>query len=225
VTATADADARRSAARAAAWREDLDVARDEFLRRDRSYSPAARADASHRLQRLRERTGRLDDVQIAAELARIAALAGNAHTRLYVLRNRGHWRRYPLRLWRFADGWRVVAAQGEASTLLGGRLTHVAGRPVDTVFASLRPLFAGNDSWAQYMGSYTLTSPDPRRWPRRRRRACPVPRRAGGRRPFVRPVAEPVRAARERGGELVVSLARARRRPGVAARPRRGATA
>jgi len=160
VTATADADARRSAARAAAWREDLDVARDEFLRRDRSYSPAARADASHRLQRLRERTGRLDDVQIAAELARIAALAGNAHTRLYVLRNRGHWRRYPLRLWRFADGWRVVAAQGEASTLLGGRLTHVAGRPVDTVFASLRPLFAGNDSWAQYMGSYTLTSPD-----------------------------------------------------------------
>ena len=49
VTATADADARRSAARAAAWREDLDVARDEFLRRDRSYSPAARADASHRL--------------------------------------------------------------------------------------------------------------------------------------------------------------------------------
>src|SRR6476659_510503 len=69
--------------RAAAWREDLDVARDEFLLRDRSYSPRARADAAERLQRLREHAGRLDDVEIAAELARIAALAGNAHTRLY----------------------------------------------------------------------------------------------------------------------------------------------
>ncbi|HSC63225.1 MAG TPA: hypothetical protein VLD35_06305 [Caldimonas sp.] len=149
-----------SAARMAAWGEDLDVARDEFLPRDRSYSSRARADAAQRLQRLRERIGRLDDVEIAGELARIAALAGNAHTRLYLLRNRGHWRRYPLRIWRFADGWRVVAAQREAEALLGARLTHVAGRPIETVFARLRPLFAGSRGWARYMGSYTLTSPD-----------------------------------------------------------------
>jgi hypothetical protein len=115
----------------------------EFCVADRSYSPARACDASHRLQRLRERTGRLDDVQIAAELARIAALAGNAHTRLYVLRNRGHWRRYPLRLWRFADGWRVVAAQGEASTLLGGRLTARRRPPGRHGLRRLRPLFAG----------------------------------------------------------------------------------
>ena len=77
-----------------------------------------------------------------------------------MLRNRGYWRRYPLRIWRFADGWRVVAARGDAVALVGARLTHVAGRPVDAVFAALRPLFAGNDSWADYMGSYTLTSAD-----------------------------------------------------------------
>ena len=142
------------------WSEDLAVVRDVFLPRDRSYQAPARRAALGRLEQLRGRLGELDDVEIAAELARIAALSANAHTRVYLLRNRGHWRRYPLRLWRFDDGWRVVAAQGAAETLLGGRVTHVAGRPVEEVFAALRPLFAGNESWARYMGSYTLTSAD-----------------------------------------------------------------
>jgi hypothetical protein len=39
-------------------------------------------------------------------------------------------------------------------------VTHVAGHPVEEALARLRPLFAGNDSWAQYMGSYTLSSAD-----------------------------------------------------------------
>ena len=142
------------------WREDLAIVRDVFLARDRSYPAPARQAATSRLEQLGGRLAELDDVEIAAELARIAALSANAHTRVYLLRNRGHWRRYPLRLWRFDDGWRVVAAQGAAEELLGGRVTHVAGRPVEEVFAALRPLFAGNESWARYMGSYTLTSAD-----------------------------------------------------------------
>ena len=148
------------AVRVADWNADLDLVRDRFLRLDRSYADADRSEAEARLSRLRDHLAETDDVQVAAELARIAALARNAHTRLYVLRNRGYWRRYPLRIWRFADGWRVVAARGDAVALVGARLTHVAGRPVDAVFAALRPLFAGNDSWADYMGSYTLTSTD-----------------------------------------------------------------
>ncbi len=154
------ADAPARADRQTQWREDLDVVRDRFLVLDRSYRAPARVAAGQRLERLREGIDQLDDVEIAAELARIAALSQNAHTRAYLLRNRGVWRRHPLRLWRFADGWRVVAARGEAEVLLGGRLTHVAGRPVDEVFTALRPLYAGNDSWADYMGSYTLTSAD-----------------------------------------------------------------
>jgi len=149
-----------AATRAAGWSSDLDLVRDRFLRLDRSYAAADRSEAEARLLRLRAHLAESDDVQITAELARIAALARNAHTRVYLLRNRGHWRRYPLRIWRFADGWRVVAAQGAAVALVGARLTHVAGRPIDEVFALLRPLFAGNDSWADYMGSYTLSSAD-----------------------------------------------------------------
>src|SRR5512144_1360551 len=72
--AAAPVAASASATRAAAWREDLDVVRDQFLARDRSYPSDRHADAAQRLRRLRERAGRLDDVEIAAELARIAAL-------------------------------------------------------------------------------------------------------------------------------------------------------
>lgn len=98
--------------RLARWNADLDAVRDRFLVADRSYPPLERQAAARRVEALRARLAQTDDVRVVAELARIAALSGNAHTRAYVLRNRGVWRRYPVRIWRFADGWRVVAAQG-----------------------------------------------------------------------------------------------------------------
>lgn len=146
--------------RAARWDEDLRTARDVFLAKDRSYSPAARARAVAELERARAKLDSLSDQEITAALARAAALSDNAHTRAYLLRNRGYWRRYPVRIWRFADGWRVVAARDGAEGLVGGRLTHVAGVPVDRAARSVRPLFAGIEGWADYMATYSLTSPD-----------------------------------------------------------------
>ena len=56
--------------------------------------------------------------------------------------------RYPVRLKRFDDGLYVVAAKGEATALLGGRLTRIGGRDVDPLlrdFADVMP--AGNRAW------------------------------------------------------------------------------
>ncbi|HEY7641591.1 MAG TPA: hypothetical protein VH814_17815 [Steroidobacteraceae bacterium] len=146
--------------RAAAWRDDLLVARAVFLQKDRSYSPEARQAAFDEIERTRNRLDDLTDQQIVASLARAAALSDNAHTRAYLLRNRSYWRRYPIRIWRFSDGWHVVAARAQGTPLVGGRITHIQHVPVEQVFARVRPLYAGNDGWANYMGSYTLTSPD-----------------------------------------------------------------
>ena len=142
------------------WRADLDVARGEWLAKDRSYSPKARTAAETRFQVLRGRVEAMADHEIVAEIARIAALSENAHTRAYVLRNRGYWRRYPIRMWKFADGWRVVAAQGAGGGLLGRKIVSIGGKPVADAQAAVRPLFAGNDRWADYMASYSLTSPE-----------------------------------------------------------------
>jgi hypothetical protein len=142
------------------WHADLDVARGAWLARDRSYSPAARAAAEQRLADLQRRVDALRDEEIVAELARIAALSGNAHTRAYILRNRGYWRRYPVRIWKFEDGWRVVAAQGEGLRLVGRRIVAIDGVPIADAQAAVRPLFAGNARWADYMATYSLTSPE-----------------------------------------------------------------
>jgi hypothetical protein len=146
--------------RAAAWREDINVARTEFLGKDRSFSAADRHLAEIALGRLYDGADRLSDAQIEAGLARAAALSGNAHTRAYLLRNRGVWRRFPIRIWKFADSWRVVAARPEHASLLGAKLVAIAGVPVEKAARRVRPLFAGNDNWARYMATYSLTSPD-----------------------------------------------------------------
>lgn len=152
--------AQSSPQRVEAWREDIAVARQQFLAKDLSFSSAARTEADRRLALLERAVPKLSDVQIQARLAEAAALAGNAHTRVYLLRNRGVWRRYPLRIWRFADGWRVVAVRPGLQAILGAQLTAIGGRPVVDAERAVRPLFAGNDRWAGYMASYSLTSPD-----------------------------------------------------------------
>ncbi len=72
----------------------------------------------------------------------------------------GVWRRYPIRIWKFQNEWRVIAAQPEYANLLGARVLRIAGTNVGTAERRLRPLYAGNDQWARYMAGYTLTSPD-----------------------------------------------------------------
>jgi hypothetical protein len=150
----------QSANRASGWRGDIAVIREQFLQRDRSYAADERAAALAVLDRLEANVATLSDQAIVAGFAQVAAASRNAHTRAYLLRNRGWWRRYPIRIWPFADGWRVVATQPGYEALLGVRLTRIGGRAIEDAASAVRPLFAGNDAWARYMATYSLTSPD-----------------------------------------------------------------
>jgi hypothetical protein len=160
VAGAAFAQAPASSRSVEAWREDIAVTRDQFLAKDKSFSPEAKAEAQRRLDRLSAEAGALAEPQIVAELARVAALADNAHTRAYLLRNRGWWRRYPVRIWRFSDGWRVIAVRPGEEALLSARITRIGGKPVEQAHESTRTLFAGVPAWADYMSAYSLTSPD-----------------------------------------------------------------
>lgn len=141
------------------WREDLAVAR-TFTDRDRSFTASARAEFRASLTRLDASLDRMSDNEIVVSLARAAALSGNAHTRLYLLRNRSALRRYPLRVWWFREGLYVVRARPEHAALLGMRIVRIAGRDPRELRAVVGPLFAGNASWIDYMSTYSLTSPD-----------------------------------------------------------------
>ncbi|MFO0585841.1 MAG: hypothetical protein U0229_26460 [Anaeromyxobacter sp.] len=146
--------------RVRAWEEDLDALEQRFLRYDRSFSAEARAAFRAASREVRRGLPRLDDAQVVAAIASAVALAGNAHTRLYLVRNRTEVRRLPVRLWSFRDGWYVVAARPALARLAGARVLAIGGKPVAEVERAVARLYAGNEGWRRYLAAYTMTSPE-----------------------------------------------------------------
>jgi len=151
---------RKPANRTEAWQQDIDVVSSRFLRYDRSFTGLQRAAARIRLANIRKRIDQLSDQALIVELARAVAISGNAHTRLYLMRNRTEVRRVPLRLWWFGNELRIVRAANEYSYLSGCRVTRIGRLSALDALAKVRGIKAGNESWQRYMSAYFLTSPD-----------------------------------------------------------------
>lgn len=142
------------------WRADLQFAADSFLARDRSFSDAARIRFRAAIAALQDSGGSISNERMIAGLASAVALAENAHTRLYLARNRSEVRRLPVRVWWFSDGLFVVRTKEEYAGLIGARVTRVCGRPVAEAKRAVDRLYAGNAAWLRYIAGYTLTSPE-----------------------------------------------------------------
>lgn len=146
--------------RSDAWRQDLDALSERFLAFDRSFSPAERALFRERIRGLAERLPEIGDAEMIMEMASAVALSGNAHTRLYLLRNRTELRRLPIRVWWFDDGLYVVRTTTPHRDLLGCRVSSIEGVPVRRARQIVSRAFAGNPSWTDYKSVYYLTSPE-----------------------------------------------------------------
>jgi hypothetical protein len=142
------------------WSRDLDAIRDRVLAFDRSFDAAGKAAAKRAIEQLRRELPRLSDDAIVVRIARIAALANNAHTRLYILRNRTELRRMPIRAWWFGKELRVVRTAPEYARYLGCRIDRVGGQTARAAKAKVDGLFAGSPTWRTYMSAYSLTSSD-----------------------------------------------------------------
>jgi hypothetical protein len=126
--------------------EDLDVLAREM--------PAAHANLFHTLGRqqfddaiadIRRRLPRLARHQVIVELIRLAAAIGDGHTSVSPWRDPVGFHTLPVSLYRFADGYYVRAATREQATLLGTRVTHVGGVPIDSAEELIAPLI-GRDN-------------------------------------------------------------------------------
>jgi hypothetical protein len=146
--------------RVVGWSRDLDAVRDEVLTFDRSFDAAEKGRARHAIEQLRADLPRLSDDAVLVGLARIAAIANNAHTRLYFLRNRTEVRRMPLRVWWFGKELRVVRAAPSYAHYLGCRIDRIGGLSSAAAKAKVDGLFAGSPTWRTYMSGYSLTSGD-----------------------------------------------------------------
>ena len=151
---------RPPANRIEAWEQDFDYVQSRFLAYDRSYKPEARAQAEQALAELGDDVSHLTDSEVIVRLSRLAALANNAHTRLYLLRNRTVLRRYPVRFWWFSDGLFVVAAVRQYKEALGCRIVEIEGWDPSAARDSVSRLFSGNESWRDYKTVYLLSSPE-----------------------------------------------------------------
>ncbi len=143
-----------------AWQQDLDAVLTRFLVYDRSFSAAARTAFRNRIANLRQSLGSKSEQEIIVELARAVALSGNAHTRLYLMRNRTEARRLPIRVWWLRDHLHIVRATEEQTNLLGCRILKIGAMDVAAATARVHDIKAGNTSWQRYMSAYFLTSPD-----------------------------------------------------------------
>ena len=150
----------KPANRIEAWQQDIDVVISRFLRYDRSFSEPKRQAARAALMQLKQNIARMNDNAVMVALARAVAISGNAHTRLYLMRNRTEVRRVPLRVWWFGKELRIVRASNERGDLVGCRITKIGESNSFTAFQKVRGIKAGNESWQRYMSAYFLTSPD-----------------------------------------------------------------
>ncbi len=146
--------------RTAAWHQDIDTLDTRFLRFDRSFGAEARAEFRQRLAALRDRVADMSDGEIMIALSQAVALADNAHTRLYMLRNRTVFRRLPIRFWWFGDSLRVVSANADHQHLLGCQVDTISGTLALEAREIAATAVSGNASWANYKSTYLLSSPE-----------------------------------------------------------------
>ena len=94
--------------------------------------------------RLKERLPSLGADATLVELMRLVALLGprDGHSGIFPLdvSHRGTLHLYPVRLYAFEDGVRVVAEVGGSRGLVGARVRSIAGHPVERVAAAVGPL-------------------------------------------------------------------------------------
>ena len=145
-----------------AWRQDLDFAVTHLAEYDRSFSAESRIEFLHAIAALNFNLPHLDDDQILARLSSAVALSGNAHTRVRLSPTRygDFTTEFPIRIWWFEDGPRVIRAAPALRRAVGCRVVAIEGHPVSEARSQVVRLFAGNDAWAGYLAPIYFTSPD-----------------------------------------------------------------
>ena len=126
------------------WREDLAfLAREMPARHANLFHAMPRAHFDSVLTALSERLPSMTRAGVIVELMRLAARIGDGHS------NVSPWRdtvvafhTLPVALYRFADGYYVRAANAQYASLLGARVTHIGGVPIDSAEALVNPLIA-----------------------------------------------------------------------------------
>ncbi|MBN2170237.1 MAG: hypothetical protein JW819_02820 [Candidatus Krumholzibacteriota bacterium] len=125
------------------WRADLTHLAAELPRMHPAlFELVPEADFRAAVTRLDRAIDSLDEPTIRAELARIVALPGDAHTMPNVFSVNLDWHCFPLAVHIFDDGVRIVDAGREQRRLVGSRILALDGTPVVDALDAVAPYLA-----------------------------------------------------------------------------------
>ena len=127
---------------------------------DQSYSSEGRVEARRQIDVLIQKGETLEAPQFFLAVAKIAALADNGHSNLSLYPARRHFGLGPIRVFWFSDGLYVVRARNAHADLLGGRVTTIAGKPIEWVENRMKQYHGGTaENFRAYYAPVLLLSP------------------------------------------------------------------
>lgn len=145
------------ASREERWRADLAFLSAELPRRHKNlFFKLTRERFEKSIAELSAALPSMTDAEVKVALMRVAAAVGDSHT--HVRWSYDDFHVFPLRLFRFSDGWHVTEAGEEYKQIVGARLlrvgAHDAERAADTVSAMIA---CENDScFKRHLPSYLV---------------------------------------------------------------------
>lgn len=124
--------------------QDIDVLA-TYVDIDKSYSEENRKKALEHIQFMRSNAATMSDAAFYLAVRKMAAIADNGHTNVGSRPVYQEFGAVPMRVYWFGDALHVVRAQSDLAYLLGARITHVAGRPIEDVVDVFNAYMGGNE--------------------------------------------------------------------------------
>jgi hypothetical protein len=130
-----------------------------YLALDAAYSSEQRARASQLISESESRAGTWTPAAFELQVARVVALADNAHSTIWTGPRSGRMNRLPVRLILLADGVFVVRAKGPGVPALGMRVDAIDGSAIAQVLQRLRIYTGGPPNHRNHDNVSLLESP------------------------------------------------------------------
>ena len=131
-----------------------------FFEYERSWTANSLTAAQAAYDTLAVQAADMTDAEFELAVARVVALAGNAHTKIREYNRTPRYNRLPIRGHWFEDGYFIVRAYKGFEQLLGRKLVAIEGYGIDEVANRLRQYIAGPTGTHRKYSPYLIESPE-----------------------------------------------------------------
>ena len=144
------------------WRQDLTFLSTELPKQHANlFFVMPRPQFDQAVSELMQAIPALSDAEIETGMARIVAMAGDAHTAITLTQTPAGFRSLPLSLYWFQDGLYVLAAAGEYRQALAARIVQIGDKAVEEAYQSVSTVISHeNDAWVRAQSPNYLILPD-----------------------------------------------------------------